>query len=102
MGALGALVEYDRTGLKSPAGDETARAESLTRIVTAGTLANDLGCNARAEYLARYTPARNFEMLNAIYAGVLASESYPARRLATQGHSALWGGTPVPRPTPSS
>jgi glycosyltransferase involved in cell wall biosynthesis len=74
IGALGDLVDHDRTGLKFKPADETALADSLSRMLNDPTLADHLGSNAREEYLARFTPGRNFEMLNAIYEQVLCSE----------------------------
>jgi glycosyltransferase involved in cell wall biosynthesis len=74
IGALGDLVDHERTGLKFPAADEIALGDSLRRILTDPDLADRLGSNARAEYLARFTPERNFEMLTGIYERVLRSE----------------------------
>jgi glycosyltransferase involved in cell wall biosynthesis len=73
IGSLGDLVDHERTGLKFPAGDETALGDSLRRILTGPDLADHLGSDARAEYLTRFTPERNFEMLNGIYERVLAA-----------------------------
>jgi glycosyltransferase involved in cell wall biosynthesis len=74
IGALGDLVDHERTGLKCPASDETALADSLRRMLTDPDLADRFGSNARAEYLKRFTPEKNFEMLTAIYERVLRSE----------------------------
>jgi glycosyltransferase involved in cell wall biosynthesis len=74
IGALGDLVDHERTGLKFPVADEIALGDSLRRILTDPDLADRLGSNARAEYLARFTPERNFEMLTGIYERVLRSE----------------------------
>ena len=49
------------------AGDALALGEALKKIVTCDTLADTLGENARHEYLANYTPERNYETLMHIY-----------------------------------
>ena len=67
LGALGELIEDGRTGIKFPAGDVAALGQSLRRILSDKTLADRLGRRARREYLAKYTPARNFRMLMEIY-----------------------------------
>jgi glycosyltransferase involved in cell wall biosynthesis len=67
IGAIGELVHHGGTGLKFPPGDAAALGEALRTILGDGSLAGRLGANARAEYLAKYTPERNFEMLMRIY-----------------------------------
>ena len=67
IGAIGELVRHGETGLKFPPGDAAALGEALRTILGDGGLADRLGANARAEYLAKYTPERNFEMLMRIY-----------------------------------
>ena len=67
IGAIGELVHHGGTGLKFPPGDAAALGEALRTILGDGSLADRLGVNARAEYLAKYTPERNFEMLMRIY-----------------------------------
>lgn len=66
-GALGELVEHERTGLKSPPGDATALAVSLRRLFVDDSLADSLGRAARREYLAKYTPEQNHRNLMRIY-----------------------------------
>ena len=66
-GAPGELVNHGRTGLSFDAADERALAAALNGLLTSGELADRLGGNARREYLSRYTPERNFEMLMRTY-----------------------------------
>ena len=66
-GAPGELVDHGRTGLKFDAADEQALAAALNDLLASGELADRLGGNARREYLSRYTPERNFEMLMRTY-----------------------------------
>ena len=67
IGAIGELVHHGGTGLKFPPGDAAALGEALRTILGDDGLADRLGGDARAEYLAKYTPERNFEMLMRIY-----------------------------------
>ena len=67
LGALGELIEDGRTGIKFPAGDVGALGQSLKLVLSGKTLADRLGRRARREYLAKYTPDRNFRMLMEIY-----------------------------------
>ena len=67
LGAMGELIEDGRTGIKFPVGDAGALGRSLKLVLSNKTLADRLGRRARQEYLAKYTPARNFRMLMEIY-----------------------------------
>jgi glycosyltransferase involved in cell wall biosynthesis len=80
IGASTELVIEGRTGLKFEAGNVSALAEAIRRIGADPALADDMGSNARAEYLSRFTPGRNFEMLMAIYDQAIA------RRAGSQKH----------------
>ena len=66
-GAPGEIVDHGQTGLKFHAGDERALAAALNDLLASGELADRLGGNARREYLGRYTPECNFEMLMRTY-----------------------------------
>ena len=85
IGALGDLVEEGATGMKFAAGDEAALAQCLTSMVNYPDLADALGANARAEYLNRFTPERNFEMLMRIYDTVLSEEHSVEKELVAAG-----------------
>lgn len=67
LGAPAEIVAHGETGLKFPVGDAAALGDALKTILSDDALADRLGTNARAEYLAKYTPAHNFEMLMRIY-----------------------------------
>ena len=77
IGAIGELVQHGRTGLKFPPGDAEALGETIGTILGDGTLVDRLGANARAEYLAKYTPQHNFEMLMRIYRFAIESRGNP-------------------------
>ena len=66
-GAPGEIVDHGQTGLKFHAGDERALAAALNDLLASGELADRLGGNARRQYLSRYTPECNFEMLMRTY-----------------------------------
>ncbi len=66
-GALGELVDQDRTGLKTPPGDASALAQALRRMAADDSLADSLGRAARREFLAKYTPEENHRNLMRIY-----------------------------------
>lgn len=72
IGAPGELVDHNRTGLKFEPGNESQLSARLTQILNDDALADRLGANARREYLARYTPARNFQSLIETYGRVTA------------------------------
>jgi len=67
IGALGEIVQHRRTGLKFEPGNTAQLLACLTEVLNDATLADRLGENARSEYLARYTPRRNFELLMEVY-----------------------------------
>jgi glycosyltransferase involved in cell wall biosynthesis len=67
VGALKEIVDEGTTGLTFPPGDDTMLGRTLGRIVNDDVLADELGRNARMQYLAKYTPERNYEMLMRVY-----------------------------------
>ena len=66
-GAFEEIVTDGHTGFTVPPGDVEALGSAVNRILSDGPLADRLGNNGRSEYLGRYTPARNYEMLMRIY-----------------------------------
>lgn len=66
LGAVAEIVNAE-IGIRFAAGNPGALASALSRILSNDRLADCLGDAARAEYLHRYTPERNFEQLMAIY-----------------------------------
>jgi exopolysaccharide biosynthesis WecB/TagA/CpsF family protein len=75
-GALAEIVDAGRTGLTYPAGDDEQLGAALQIVLASGGLADRLGRNARQEYLARYTPERNYEGLMQIYQSAIESRKY--------------------------
>ncbi len=70
-GAMAELVADGRTGLLFAPGDAADLARTVRRAWSAQEATARLGRAARAEYEARYTAARNYEMLTECYARVL-------------------------------
>ncbi len=71
------IVHHDNTGFTFPVGNQTALGEVLQTILTDDGLADRLGSNARKEYLAHYTPERNYEELMNIYRFALNRRAAP-------------------------
>jgi glycosyltransferase involved in cell wall biosynthesis len=67
LGALAEIVSDRRTGLHFSAGDAGDLARALQQVVSDGELANQMGLQARNDYLERYTPVRNYAILQEIY-----------------------------------
>jgi glycosyltransferase involved in cell wall biosynthesis len=78
VGALEELVEHGRTGLLFEPGSGEALARALRWALAHPERMREMGANARAEYEARYAPARNHEQLMAIYADALGALRAPA------------------------
>lgn len=76
LGALAELVESGRTGLHFRPGDANDLAAKVEWLLDHPEELADMRRNARAEYEAKYTAERNYEMLMAIYEDVL-SYSHP-------------------------
>jgi len=66
-GSMSETVHQGRTGWKFPVAQPGPMAEALREALLDDALADRLGRGARAEYLAHYTPERNFEVLMGIY-----------------------------------
>lgn len=67
LGALAEIVRHGTEGLTFEAGNEAALSGALETILRDGDLADRLGANARAAYLASYSPERNYQMLMRVY-----------------------------------
>lgn len=74
LGALAELVEHGTTGLLFDPGSADDLARTLQWADTHPDDMARMGANARARYDALYTPQRNLEMLNTIYAEAIAEE----------------------------
>lgn len=67
LAALNEIVRDRRTGLCPEPGDHTGLMQALSALLVDDRLVDELGENARNEYLATYTPDTNYEMLIKIY-----------------------------------
>jgi glycosyltransferase involved in cell wall biosynthesis len=73
MGALTELVQHQETGLHFTAGDAADLVATIQQIDRETSVR--MGRAARAEYLARFTPERNYDLLMNIYQPLLRSRS---------------------------
>lgn len=71
LGSMVELVEEGRTGLLFEPGDAADLAEKIRWAESNPAALKRMGETARAEYLAKYTPERNYELLMAIYADAI-------------------------------
>ena len=67
-GGLAELIEHGKTGLLVKPGDVDELAHAIAWAETHPAAMRQMGQAARAEYLARYTPEHNYEILLGIYA----------------------------------
>jgi glycosyltransferase involved in cell wall biosynthesis len=67
LGTLAEIIHPGQTGLLARPGDVSSWSQALQTMLASDDLADRMGANARAEYLARYTPERNFRELMEIY-----------------------------------
>jgi glycosyltransferase involved in cell wall biosynthesis len=67
LGSMEEIVEDGVTGLHFEAGNTQDLAEKAQRLIDNPERAREMGQNARNEYLAKYTPEKNYEILMDIY-----------------------------------
>lgn len=67
VGALAELVEHGRTGLLFAPGSEKGLARALDYAKAHPDRMREMGANARAAYVAHYSPQRNYAQLMGIY-----------------------------------
>ena len=80
VGGTPALIEADRSGLLVSAGDPSALAQAILKLVRGRPLAAQLGAEARAHALAEFTMERMLERVQALYRAALEPTSRtPAR-----------------------
>jgi glycosyltransferase involved in cell wall biosynthesis len=72
LGALAELVDEGRTGLRFHAGDVEDLADRLSWVVEHRATIGRMRREARAEFEARFTPGRNYDMLMSIYETAMA------------------------------
>lgn len=76
-GSMASLVEHGRTGLHFRPGDAADLAAKIEWAAVHPEEMARMRCEVRAEYLAKYTPERNYEMLMEIYKRVLRPQEQP-------------------------
>jgi glycosyltransferase involved in cell wall biosynthesis len=67
LGAMADIVDHGRNGLLFDAGSAPALAAAVREAFADPARLRAMGVQARADFLARYTPDRNYEMLMEIY-----------------------------------
>ena len=67
LGSMAEVVEDGVTGLHFEAGNAQDLAEKAQRLMDNPEYTREMGKNARKEYLAKYTPEKNYEMIMDIY-----------------------------------
>jgi glycosyltransferase involved in cell wall biosynthesis len=78
-GALGELIEAGVTGLLCEPGNPDDLARTIAWAESHPEVMREMGRRARAEYVAKYTPQRNYEQLMTIYREVIG-QAQPKRR----------------------
>ena len=71
LGALREIVEDGTTGLLFTAGDADELGKCVKYLLSDFTRSRQLGDAARRQFLTRYTPAANLEMLEGVYGRAL-------------------------------
>lgn len=80
LGALGELVVDGVTGFLAAPGDPHSLLERLRAASLESDRMETFGLQAYAEFQQRYTPARNYEMLTAIYSAAIGAPRKSTRR----------------------
>ena len=72
LGSMGEIVESNIIGLHFEAGNATDLADKAQWMIDNPAAIKQMGVNARKEYLAKYTPEKNHEILMDIYQQAIA------------------------------
>lgn len=82
LGAMASIVEHKKTGLLFEPGNAKDLASKIRWMIDNPDACTEMGKNARAEFEAKYTAERNFELLIDIYkkAIIIHKESQTKRR----------------------
>lgn len=67
LGSMEEIINDGTTGFHFEAGDPNDLAAKVQWMIDNPDAAHEMGANARAEYLAEYTPDKNYEMMIDIY-----------------------------------
>ena len=89
LGAMEEIVEDGRTGLHFTPSDAEDLAGKVEWAWRHPKETKEMGRNARAEYLAKYTPERNYQLMMQMYERVLMARGLTTRSVAaaTEGGS---------------
>jgi glycosyltransferase involved in cell wall biosynthesis len=77
VGSFGSLIDHGRTGLLFRVGDPDDLAAQIEWLLTNPEVLSRMRRAAWAEYKAKYTPERNYEMLMEIYRRVVCPQGQP-------------------------
>ncbi len=77
VGAAKELIDQGRTGFLFPSGNSQALARAARYAFESPTALESMGRAAEQEYFARYTPARNLTLLEAIYRNAMSDSGAP-------------------------
>ena len=77
LGAMAEVIEHGRTGLLFSTGDADDLAAKIEWAIGHPTEMAGMRAEARSEYLAKYTPERNYELLMALYERAIRGHSVP-------------------------
>ena len=75
LGAMASLIDHERTGLHFHPGDPEDLAAKVEWLLSHPEALARMRKEARAEYEAKYTAERNYQMLMEIYARALSVRS---------------------------
>ncbi len=84
-GAVAELVRHGSTGLTCDVTDAGSLGAALELVMADAGLADRLGAEARQDYLARFTPERNFEELMEVYRYAIGGAAVQAERVGSRG-----------------
>src|SRR5688572_10763819 len=80
-GAMAELVEHGRTGLLFTPGSPSDLAARMRELIAGDWDVTRLRQQARSEYEARYTAARNYDLLMSLYDQVVCSSHRQTRKV---------------------
>jgi glycosyltransferase involved in cell wall biosynthesis len=85
LGVMTSLVEHGRTGLHFRAGDPASLVDQVEWALAHPEAMAEMGAAARGEYEQRFTPARNYELLLAIYRDAVGTAGVAHGRVVDGG-----------------
>ncbi|MBM7072034.1 glycosyltransferase family 4 protein [Shewanella sp. 202IG2-18] len=82
IGGMAEVVDNERLGLHFQVGDHHDLAKKANFLIANSNIVNEYGENARQEYLKKYTPERNLELLLDIYKKTI-SDKHDGKRVSS-------------------